>query len=177
LRAVFITERPMLLRLLTARLGNRDAAEDALQDMWVKLAQLASGPIAQPNAYLYRMAANLAADRRLSAARGQARDGAWLDLQPLAGEQPDAERLLMARDDLRQVDAILAAMPDRMRQALRLFRIEAVSHREIAERLGISISGVEKLLKRAYRHLHDASAAAAGSDAGRRLWIEGEPES
>ncbi|MEO9131589.1 MAG: RNA polymerase sigma factor, partial [Sphingomonas sp.] len=37
LKAVFLEERPMLMRLLIARLGSREEAEDALQDMWVKL--------------------------------------------------------------------------------------------------------------------------------------------
>ena len=33
LKAVFLAQRPMLLRLLVARLGSREDAEDALQDM------------------------------------------------------------------------------------------------------------------------------------------------
>lgn len=37
LKAVFLAERPMLLRLLAARLGNPADAEDALQDIWLKL--------------------------------------------------------------------------------------------------------------------------------------------
>mgnify|MGYP003865555027 CR=1 FL=1 len=69
LKAVFLAERPMLLRLLAARLGNPADAEDALQDIWLKLDQHGVPPVAQPAAYLYRMATNLAADRRIAAAR------------------------------------------------------------------------------------------------------------
>lgn len=150
LKAVFLAERPVLLRLLTARLGNRDDAEDALQDIWVKLdSQDVREPIAQPAPYLYRMAANLATDRRLAAARAGARETAWHDVQPSADELPDAERAMLGRERLRQIEATVATMPERMRVALRLYRVEDQPQKEIARRLGMTVSGVEKLLRRA----------------------------
>lgn len=162
LRAVFLAQRAMLLRLLVARLGSRDDAEDALQDMWLRLDQLADQPIAQPAAFLYRMASNLATDRRIAGARRQARDGAWLEIQPGAIDLPDLERTLVARDALRIVEQAIATMPERMAHALRLYRIEGRSQRAIADELGISVSGVEKLLQRAYRVIH---ARLADNDA------------
>lgn len=144
----------MLLRLLAARLGSRDDAEDALQDMWLRLDQIADQPVAQPAAFLYRVASNLATDRRIAGSRRSARDGAWLDHQPAADDLPDAERVLVARDALARVQATIDAMPERMATALRLYRIEGRPQRAIAEQLGISVSGVEKLLQRAYRAIH-----------------------
>lgn len=155
LRAIFLEQRPMLLRMLVARLGHRDDAEDTLQDMWLRIDQLTDQPVAQPAAFLYRVAANLATDRRIAAGRRGARDAAWVDVQPRADDFPDAERVLLARDRLRTVEAAIAEMPDRMATALRLFRIEGRSQKLIAEQLGITVSGVEKLLQRAYRLIHD----------------------
>ncbi|MDB5713290.1 MAG: sigma-70 family polymerase sigma factor [Sphingomonadales bacterium] len=146
----------MLLRLLAARLGTREDAEDAAQELWLKLADLTASPIAHPAAYLYRMAANLASDRRASATSSTARDRAWLEVQPGAQELPDAERALIARERLGQITATLDAMPDRMSAAFQMFRIEGQSQKKIAAALGISVSGVEKLLQRAYRLIHDA---------------------
>lgn len=163
LRAIFLEQRPMLLRLLTARLGTRDDAEDALQDMWLRIDQLADQPIAQPAAFLYRIAANLATDRRIATSRRGARDTAWVDVQPAAAEIPDAERALIARDRLRRVEASIARMPERMASALRMFRVEERPQREIADALGISVSGVEKLLQRAYRQIQD-DLAHCGED-------------
>ena len=162
LKAVFLVEQPMLLRLLIARLGNRADAEDALQDMWLKLDQTASAsaaqpvaqPVAQPAAYLYRMATNLAADRRIAATRAGARDTAWLDVQPAAEEQPTAERALLGRERLVRIESALAAMPPRMSAALRLYRVDGVPQKQIAERLGMTVSGVEKLLRRAAKEIH-----------------------
>lgn len=175
LKAVFLEERPMLMRLLVARLGSREEAEDALQDMWIKLDQLVAKPVAQPAAYLYRMAANLAADRRISAARGGARDTAWLDIQPEADDIPDIERTLIARERLAHIEAALAAMPERMASAFRMFRIDEIPQKQISEHLGISVSGVEKLLQRAYRQIYDAGSITSEGSPGRHR-LAGEEE-
>jgi len=167
LKAVFLAERPMLARLLSARLGGPDDAEDALQDMWLKLDQFVDRPVADPAAYLFRMAANLAADRRLSAARRGARDTGWVEAQSEADDIPDIERTLIARERLRQVQAALAGLPERTQVAFRMFRLEGRPQREIACELGISVSGVEKLLQRAYRQIHDSGGGDSAGMAGR----------
>lgn len=177
LTAIFLAQRPMLLRLLIARLGNRDDAEDVVQDMWLRIDQLGDQPVAQPAAFLYRVAANLATDRRIAAARRGARDTAWLDHQPEADDVPDAERSLIARGEWRAVEGAIHDMPERMATALRLFRIEGQPQRAIAERLGISVSGVEKLLQRAYRRIHDRFEQVGGVlDEPRRLDDEGSTD-
>ncbi|HEX7857237.1 MAG TPA: RNA polymerase sigma factor [Sphingobium sp.] len=153
LTALLLAQRPALLRLLAARLGSPDEAEDVLQDMWFRLERVPSGPIADPVAYLFRMATNLASDRRLSTARREKRDDAWKDSMPGDNDYPDSERQLMAADELRRVEAVLDEMPERMRSALILFRVEEQPQRAIAEKLGITVSGVEKLLRRGYRQL------------------------
>lgn len=173
LRAIFLQQRPALLRLLVARLGNREDAEDTLQDMFLRIDRLADQPVAQPAAFLYRIAANLATDRRIASGRRGARDSAWHDVQPAADELPDTERILIARDDLRVVGAAIDDMPDRMAAALRMFRVEGRSQRDIAAELGITVSGVEKLLRRAYRQIHDhVEQARAGFAQPRRLGDE-----
>ena len=171
---MFVAEQAMLLRLLVARLGNRADAEDALQDMWLKLDQLDAQPVAQPAAYLYRMASNLASDRRIAATRAGARDTAWLEVQPAAEEAPTIERTLLGQERLRQVEAALAAMPERMSTALRLYRVEDLPQKQIAERLGMTVSGVEKLLRRAVKEIHTYKVAGeAELDEPHRLSGEG----
>jgi RNA polymerase sigma factor (sigma-70 family) len=175
LKAVFLAEQPMLLRLLVARLGNRADAEDALQDIWLKLDQLPATPVAQPAAYLYRMASNHAADRRIAATRAGARDTAWIEVQPGADEQPTIERALLARERLARLEGALAAMPERMRDALRMYRVEDLPQKEIADRLGMTLSGVEKLLRRAVKEIrtYKANSEAEMGDA-HRLSSEGD---
>ena len=169
LRAIFLEQRPALARLLVARLGNRDDAEYALQDLWVRIDQIGDRPVAQPAAFLYRVANNLATDRRIAGARRSARDAAWLNAQPGADDCPDAERVLVAQGELRMIEAVIADMPERMAAVLRLYRVEQRPQRAIADDLGITVSGVEKLLQRAYRILHTrlAQSAADRDDAHR----------
>ena len=150
LKAIFLAERPMLLRLLTGRLRDPDLVEDVLQELWIKLDGAASGPIADPAAYLYRMANNLAFDKRRSDMRRSGREGVWLTLQSDGSENPDAERALLAREQLSQVQAAVAALPERTAQIFRRYRIEGIPRRDIAIEEGISVSAVEKHLRRAY---------------------------
>lgn len=56
LLAVLMDMRPALLRYLGLRGAAPDEAEDILQNMALKIADAALGPVDQPKAYLYRMA-------------------------------------------------------------------------------------------------------------------------
>ena len=124
------------------------------------------------------MAANLAADRRIATTRAGVRDTAWLDAQPGAEEQPTAERALLGRERLARIEAALAAMPPRMSAALRQYRVEGVPQKQIAERLGMTVSGIEKLLRRAAKeiHLHEVAEEAESIDP-HRLSGEGDTAS
>lgn len=161
LRASFLRERPALLRLLVARLGTVAEAEDALQDVWLKLDEDAGGPIASPTAYIFRMAYNVALDRRRSVLAQSVREAHWLAAQPGAAEHPGAEEALLARQRLAQVEAALSRLPDRVARAFRMFRLEGLPQKQIAEEMGLSLSGLEKLLQRAYREIHDARHESA----------------
>ena len=63
------------------------------------------------------------------------------------------ERIVLARDQLRVVEARLAGLGERTWTILRLFRIHGLPQERIAADLGISLSAVEKHLQKAYRAL------------------------
>lgn len=154
LEAVFLANRNILLRFLLAR-GGGDAAEDLLHELWLRASGAQAGPIAEPLSYLYATANNLMLDRHRSTSRAQRRDHDWSDTAgtTVAGvsDDPSAERLLIARERLRQADAALAALGERPAAVFRRFRIDGVSQRDIAQEFGISLSAVEKDLQKAYR--------------------------
>lgn len=165
LRAVFLAERARFHRLLVARLGTDEQADEALQDLWLKLETVSDGPIADPVSYLFRMANNIAVDRRRSATRRADRDADWLETRPAADEWPDAERTMIARDQLARVEATLERLPVRVATAFRLYRYEGLPQKAVAERMGISVSGVEKLLHRAYLRIHPHRSSFGGDPA------------
>jgi RNA polymerase sigma-70 factor (ECF subfamily) len=151
--------RPRLHRLLAARTGDPALAEDLLQDLWMRLQAGGIGPVAHPEAYLCRMAMNLATDHARSRMQSTLREEKWAESvtdveDGIARDSlPDAERILMARDELQRVLQALEDMPPRAAQIFRLHRIDGESHNTIAARLGISRSAVEKSMAVALKHL------------------------
>lgn len=150
--AVLLENRAALLRFLRAR-GAGHAAEDLLQELWVKASAGAGQPIADPLAYLYRMAANLVLDHRRAELRRGRREEASAAGEGEACDLSSGERLAMSREELRQAEAALAALGERTEAIFRRFRLQGATQRQIADELGISLSAVEKHLQRAYRAL------------------------
>ncbi len=162
LRSIFDVSRASLLRLLSARLGSPADAEDLLQELWIKLATLETGPIANPKAYLHRMALNLANDQVRARVRQRGRESAWSDLM-VAGHDsvaidpaPLPDRALIAKGELGRLSRAIQALPDRSQEAFRLHRIEGKGHAEVADSMGISKSAVEKHMATAMKHLVQA---------------------
>ena len=155
LEAIFLKNRAILLRFLRARGAGADA-EDLLQELWVKLAGLQTqGPIADPMAYIHRMADNLMHDRYRSANRRRHREISWADstgvTMPGVSDEPSAERVLVARETLARVENALGRLSERAQTIFRRFRLDGVGHKIIANEQGISVSAVEKHIQRAYR--------------------------
>ncbi|MBU6206887.1 MAG: hypothetical protein KGQ42_04305, partial [Alphaproteobacteria bacterium] len=62
--AICLEMRPGLMRFLEARGAASHEAEDLVQEIMLKLSAQPTGPIADPKAYLYKMAHNIFIDRR-----------------------------------------------------------------------------------------------------------------
>ena len=179
LAAALLEHRSALLRYLAARRVPPDEAEDLFHDLFMKLEAHPPGPVAEPRAYLYRMAENLLLDRRRSGGRRKAREEAWMATQAGAtldaDDRPSVEQVLIARERLMTVSSALAALPQRTLFIFRAYRIEAVPQGRIAEELGISVSAVEKHLQKAYQVVARAQAQLdADAQAPRRPSGESE---
>jgi RNA polymerase sigma-70 factor (ECF subfamily) len=156
LQGFFLENREVLRRFLLAR-GAGDDCEDLLQDLWLKIDRLQTGPIAAPLPYLYRVANTLMIDRYRSARQSEARDAAWAELQsgPARGvsDVPSVERIVQSRQAAAKVEQALAVLPQRAALAFRRSRIDKLPQREIAAELGVSVSTVESDLRSVYRAL------------------------
>ena len=149
--------RSDLLRFMLVRQCDPAEVDDLLQDLYVKLANIRTGPVSNPRAYLYQMANNLLHDHSRGRRRRQERDDHWTrnrigpDLEKDAGPSP--EESAIARDELERVNAAIALMPERTAQILKMYRLDSLSQKAIATSLDVSLSAVEKHLQRAYRTL------------------------
>lgn len=155
LLAVYLERRPALVRSFAARTGSRERAEDVVQDLYVRLQTLtedAAAEVQNPVAFLYRIGGNLVLDGVRQGKRTAARDKAWTQegVEIVGGvsiaDQPSPEDAAWARLKLDQVSRTLENAAPKARQAFRLHRIDGLTHAQIAERLGVSTSSVEKYL-------------------------------
>jgi len=157
LEAVFLANRERLLGFLAAH-GAGDAAEDLLQELWLKVSTAKAGPIAQPLSYLYRAANNLMLDRYRSVRQAARRDADWTEAATTApgrSDEPSGERRLISREQLEIAQATLDALGERTATIFRRYRLDGIAQRDIASELGVSISTVESDLRRAYRAMTD----------------------
>lgn len=146
-----------LLRFLVRRTGSAEHAADLVQDTYVRLAGLAPGgaEIENPRAFIYRVARNLAIDRMRREGR-ISRDLAVLESgEAVPDPTPSPEAVSVARDRLRSLEAALDDLPERLRLALLMARVEGRSFRDIAQRLRVSESMVAKYIAQALRHCRD----------------------
>ena len=153
LQAVFLANRDKLLRFLAAH-GAGEAAEDLLQELWIRLSSGPAGPVAQPLPYLYRAAHNLMLDRYRSLQQSTKRDVDWAAAATSGAdlsEVPEGERPLIAREQLRMADAALDALGERAAAIFRRHRIDGIPQKVIAREFGVSLSTVEAELRKAYR--------------------------
>lgn len=155
---IFLATRPQIQSFLVQRLRCIDSAADLLQDIYLRLTQLKPPPNneGEVRAWLFTVAGNLSIDYL----RSQKRRGELLEQYLGNSEDREAddaaERSCHARQQLQQIEAALADLPDLCAEIVYLSRIEGLSHKEIAAQLGISASWVEKQLARALLHCRQA---------------------
>ncbi|MES2056488.1 MAG: RNA polymerase sigma factor [Pseudomonadota bacterium] len=162
----FMESRPSLLRYLILRGASADEADDILQEVYLKLSIDGIGPVAEPRAYLYRMATNYFLGLRRTAGRRTRREEDWVEAhsgeEREVDEQPSAETHLIAREQLAILQRVLDGLPDRTRVIFRRFRVDGEPQRQIADDIGISVSAVEKHLARAYEAISAAKLRLDG---------------
>jgi RNA polymerase sigma factor (sigma-70 family) len=159
-RSAWESERGPLLAFLRRRLRDAEAAEDLLQETFVRA--IRAGRVERREElrpYLFTIAHNLVADHWRARIRLVPRlaeeppAGGLETIADVRGESPEAEA--GRRGIERRVGEALAALPERYRQAFRLAAIEQRSYREIAELTGWSLDQVKINVHRARRRLID----------------------
>lgn len=142
-------------RRLNRRLATSIDAQDVLQETWLKLARTAGLPdVSNPKAYVGQIAGNLAIDH-IRAQKVRDRYFAPVEFHDMPAEAPSAERIVDYRQRVARLEAIIAELPSRQREVFLLHKFDGLSHSEIAERLGISRSAVEKLVMKALASCRD----------------------
>jgi RNA polymerase sigma factor (sigma-70 family) len=155
LNALLVRYGPAVRGFIGRRVRSAADADDLTQEVFARiLGRAEAGPIENVEGYLFQAAANLLRERgRQSSLRAAA---PAIELGPeLIGqdEEQTPERILLGKDAYNLMVAALLELPERTRTVFILSRFEEVKGPEIARRLGVSISAVEKHMMRALAHL------------------------
>jgi RNA polymerase sigma factor (sigma-70 family) len=158
LLSVYLRQLKTLRMALKKRTGSHELAEDALQETWLRLARIQSGPVEvrDRQAFILRVAGNIAIDLLRKEQRHTSRciseDAV---LEAVVDGSPSPETVAIDRDQLRQLVLALAELPPKPRAALLLNRCDGLSHAQIAGRLKVSESMVARYLAQSLRHCRD----------------------
>ena len=146
--AAFTAELQSLYRYACYRLGEREAAKDIIQELYLRLRQRTAGEIKNMRCYLYRALSNCCTQHLRQLRKMEFVDVSSLkdmqaeDISPTNFEQ---EQALIAR--------LLAALPDEQSEVIRLHLHGECTFAEIAEILDIPLPTAKSRYRYGIEHL------------------------
>jgi RNA polymerase sigma-70 factor (ECF subfamily) len=159
------TYQDRLVGVLTHLVSDRQGAEDLAQEVFLKIYKSRHGyePTAKFSTYLFRIANNLASNRRRDRGRKREVNLPGSESGPLGA--PPAEQVLAEssslmptrRFDRTEIQSVvqdaLESLNDNQRMAVLLNKFEEMSYIDIAATLDLSVAAVKSLLSRARENL------------------------
>jgi len=148
---LFVENRRALVDYATRIVRDRDSAEDIVQEAWVRFSMRAhqGGEIVQPLRYFYMIVRNIA----LTWLKRRAMQGKVVvpvpEVEAVPQDAPSAEQILYYKDEMRVMAAAISELPERLRIAFRLYKIEGHTLQEVAARLDVSAPRAHQMVKEA----------------------------
>jgi len=151
-----------LMQFLRRSRRNASDADDLRHDVYVRVCEAAQKEIPRATKpFVFSIARNLVIDRARHDQVVPIEAIADLEELNIATDTPSPDRSIAAREELRTLQSALDRLPPRCREAVVMRKIEGLSRREIATRMGIAEITVR-------RHISDGMAALADA-------VYGEP--
>lgn len=144
----YIENRSLMHRYLGRFFSSRQDVEDVAQEAYLRAyAAERDKVIEQPRAFLFRIAKNVALTRLTRKSRQitsyieDSCSSVVLATEPSTDEQVEAEQMFGVYCE------VVASLPEKCRQVFLLRKVHGLAHKEIAERMSLSVSSVEKYLR------------------------------
>lgn len=148
---VYLAHRSALIKYATPILGSREAAEDIVQDAYLRFvpARIQAATPEQALAFLYRIVRNLAFDvlKHRKVETREVDNGLPFWTEPQAAQTP--EQHLLFCDQVRVVSDVLASLPLDVRVAVEMQRFGGFTLEEVAAHLGISVATAHRYIRSA----------------------------
>lgn len=177
---ILVHEEP-LLRYLLHCCPRREEADDLRQDVYARVYEAAGKTLpVQPKAFLFATARHLLADR--------ARRARVVSIETMGDFEPShvlvddvsPERWCGGRQLLHRLADAFDGLPDRCRETVWLRRVEELSQKEVALRMGISEKTVEKHLAKGMRllagRLYGGEGTARAAPPVAMNAVDGQPD-
>ena len=152
-----------LRQLIDSKVARPEDAQDILQDVFYKIhsniAQLKHQD--RVDSWVFQITRNAVSDfyrKRAAEQRSMEQVAAPVGAIPEVDTSPK----------LKCLQPVIAQLPEKYREAIRLTEFEGLSQKELAERLGISLSGAKSRVQRAREKIKDILLACCHFDLDRR---------
>jgi RNA polymerase sigma factor (sigma-70 family) len=157
---------------LRQRLGalNANDVDDLVQEAFARIWAADFAAIRNGRAYLYATVRHLLAEYARRSRIVQIELLGEIDSLSIISEEPGPDRRVGARQELDRLRVIVAGLPVQCRRAFEFCKFEGLSHRDIAQRMGLSEKTIENHLTRALARISEVLAASKPS------WESGRSE-
>jgi RNA polymerase sigma-70 factor (ECF subfamily) len=133
-------------RVLVRRGNTRAEAEDLIQEAFLRMHEYCKkgGQVRQPEGFLMRTVLRLAVNARRDQHRDLYCEEQVENLTLIVDAKPTPDEVLAAEECLERMKDALDAVSRRTRDIFFMQRLDGLSYAEIAERLRLSVSAIEK---------------------------------
>jgi RNA polymerase sigma-70 factor (ECF subfamily) len=149
-------------------------AEDLVHETYSKVIGYEQwADVDNPAAFATQILKNIALDVQRRAKIARMETVGDFEGMGLLDEGPDPEVVVLSRDELLTLRGIVMELPDQVRRVFTLRKVYGLPHKEIADRLGLSVSTVEKHLAKGLRICSERLNREAGQPVvswSGRLW-------
>ena len=141
----------MAFRVAYSVLRNREDAEDAAQETFIRLMRQDLSRIEDPRLWLARVAWRVAVDR----VRSRRQPAAEQTVLDVADSSRNADEAMLDAELQAKVQALIQALPGKLRDVVRLSTVEEMNSADIAQVLGVPEGTVRTRMSRARQILRE----------------------
>ena len=149
-RNVLVHEPALRAWLRRRRLGGLDI-DDIIQETYTRLVAAESvAHVHDAKSYTFQIAGSVVIDHLRRMKVVSIASVPDLDYLEVVSDDPSPERQVIDRDELHRLAQMIARLPGKVRDVFTLRRVYGLSQREVAAKLGLSESTVEKHMSRGF---------------------------
>lgn len=151
-----LPHEPSLRSYLRHSLRSLADVDDVLQECYSRVLRAkAQGGVQSSRAFLFAVARNLVRDSLRRRAVARMEEITEKTRSTVLEEGPSVVEFVSRREEVAVLREAIQALPDRCRQVFLLRRIQGLSQREVAQRLGITEATVESLVAKGLHRCAD----------------------